>query len=136
MSKYQGRRLNWNHSLDRCIVTARFKRGKKELELSFLQTIVLLCFKWATGGTAQQHLEQSSSSAEAFAENSSDNEKKRESGYEKLRCDEILSLTGIEQGELSRTLQSLACGMIGTRVLLKEPKGKDVSRPFPPFIYI
>jgi hypothetical protein len=35
--------------------------------------------------------------------------------------------TGIEHGELCRTLQSLACGIIGTRVLTKEPKGKDVE---------
>lgn len=36
----------------------------------------------------------------------------------------ISSLTGIDDGELRRTLQSLACGR--ERVLLKEPKGKDV----------
>jgi hypothetical protein len=36
-------------------------------------------------------------------------------------------LTGIEHGELCRTLQSLACGILGTRVLTKEPKGKDVD---------
>jgi cullin-4 len=35
--------------------------------------------------------------------------------------------TGIESMELKRTLQSLACGVIGTRVLTKEPKGKDVE---------
>lgn len=37
------------------------------------------------------------------------------------------NLTGIEDGELRRTLQSLACGMLGTRVLTKNPKGKDVN---------
>ncbi len=37
----------------------------------------------------------------------------------------IASLTGIEDGELRRTLQSLACGR--ERVLLKEPKSKDVN---------
>jgi hypothetical protein len=36
-------------------------------------------------------------------------------------------MTGIEGDELGRTLQSLACGMLGTRVLTKEPKGKDVD---------
>ena len=34
--------------------------------------------------------------------------------------------TGIEDSELRRTLQSLANGQIGTRVITKEPKGKDV----------
>jgi len=33
----------------------------------------------------------------------------------------------MESVELKRTLQSLACGVIGTRVLVKEPKGKDVD---------
>ena len=32
--------------------------------------------------------------------------------------------SGIEDGELRRTLQSLASGIIGTRVLTKDPKGK------------
>ena len=35
-------------------------------------------------------------------------------------------MTGVEDGELRRTLQSLASGMPGTRVLTKEPKGRDV----------
>lgn len=28
---------------------------------------------------------------------------------------------------MKRTLQSLACGVLGTRVLTKDPKGKDVD---------
>lgn len=50
-------------------------------------------------------------------------------------CDTLLTLTcvyrseqtGVEHNELCRTLQSLACGIIGTRVLTKDPKGKDVD---------
>lgn len=38
---------------------------------------------------------------------------------------EILEATKIDQIELKRTLQSLACGKY--RVILKEPKGKDIS---------
>jgi cullin-4 len=38
---------------------------------------------------------------------------------------EILEATNIEDGELRRTLQSLACGK--ARVLLKLPKGKDIG---------
>ena len=45
----------------------------------------------------------------------------------RLTLPEIQSLTGIEDGELRRTLQSLANGVLGTRVLIKEPKGKEVS---------
>ena len=38
-SKYQGRRLQWAHSLQRCVVTARFPKGKKELEVSLFQVL-------------------------------------------------------------------------------------------------
>lgn len=37
------------------------------------------------------------------------------------------SKTGIDIDELKRTLQSLACGLVGTRVLSKEPRGKEVD---------
>ena len=42
---------------------------------------------------------------------------------------EIKAYTGIQDntGELKRTLQSLACGPVALRVLLKEPKGKDIE---------
>jgi cullin-4 len=36
-SKYQGRRLQWAHTLQRCVITARFPKGKKELEVSLFQ---------------------------------------------------------------------------------------------------
>ena len=38
---------------------------------------------------------------------------------------ELKEATNIEDGELRRTLQSLACGK--ARVLLKSPKGKDIN---------
>ncbi|XP_073810981.1 cullin 4 [Musca autumnalis] len=42
-----------------------------------------------------------------------------------LSFEEILAATNIENGELRRTLQSLACGR--ARVLTKEPKGREVE---------
>lgn len=45
--------------------------------------------------------------------------------FDTLSFKDIASSTGIEDSELRRTLQSLACGR--ERVLLKEPKGKEVS---------
>lgn len=39
----------------------------------------------------------------------------------------IRAATGIEVEELKCTLQSLACGIVGTRVLTKDPKGRDVD---------
>ncbi|XP_065681125.1 cullin-4A isoform X1 [Hydra vulgaris] len=40
--------------------------------------------------------------------------------------EDLLTATGIEEGELKRTIQSLACGKI--RVLRKLPQGKEVNR--------
>ena len=42
-----------------------------------------------------------------------------------LSFSEIKAATSLEDGELRRTLQSLACGKV--RVLTKNPKGKDVD---------
>ena len=44
---------------------------------------------------------------------------------EKLSLEDIKDSTGIEDKELRRTLQSLACGKV--RVLQKFPKGRDVD---------
>lgn len=44
---------------------------------------------------------------------------------ERFTLDDIKQATGIEDGELRRTLQSLACGK--ARVLAKKPKGRDVD---------
>ena len=93
-AKYQGRRLAWAHPLMRCILTARFPKGKKELEVSLLQAVVLMLFN---------------------------------SSVDKLSFGQIKLLSGIEDGELRRTLASLACGVPGTRTLTKSPKGKDVD---------
>lgn len=38
--KYQGRRLVWSHSQERCVMTARFPKGKKDLEVSFFQVSI------------------------------------------------------------------------------------------------
>lgn len=44
-----------------------------------------------------------------------------------LSYKEIQANTGLDDKELTRTLQSLACGRPETRVLVKSPKGKDVN---------
>ena len=43
-----------------------------------------------------------------------------------LPFSQLASHTGLEDGELRRTLLSLACGLKGTRVLRKEPHGPEV----------
>lgn len=42
-----------------------------------------------------------------------------------ISYEDILAATGIEDGELRRTLQSLACGR--ARVITKTPKGRDIE---------
>ncbi|KAK6195670.1 hypothetical protein SNE40_001052 [Patella caerulea] len=44
-----------------------------------------------------------------------------------LTYEEILTATAIEESELKRTLQSLACGKPTLRVLSKKPKGRDIE---------
>jgi hypothetical protein len=39
VQKYQGRRLAWAHALERCVVSARFPKGKKDLVVSLFQVI-------------------------------------------------------------------------------------------------
>lgn len=46
-------------------------------------------------------------------------------GCDEMLFDEIKQASNIEDGELRRTLQSLACGK--ARVLLKTPRGRDVE---------
>mmetsp|Transcript_45216 Transcript_45216/g.98348 ORF Transcript_45216/g.98348 Transcript_45216/m.98348 type:complete len:737 (+) Transcript_45216:130-2340(+) len=49
MSKHSGRRLQWYPSLGHCQLKAAFPKGKKELAVSLMQTMVLLLFNSADG---------------------------------------------------------------------------------------
>ncbi|XP_058570996.1 cullin-4B-like isoform X2 [Neofelis nebulosa] len=91
LSRHSGRKLQWQSTLGRCVLRAEFKKGKKELQVTLFQTLVLLMF----------------------------NEGNR------FSLEEIKVATGVEDRELRRTLQSLACGR--ARVLIKSPKGRDVE---------
>ncbi|XP_053471325.1 cullin-4A isoform X2 [Ictalurus furcatus] len=91
LGKHSGRKLQWQPTLGHAVLKSEFKEGKKELQVSLFQTLVLLMFN----------------EGEEFA------------------LEEIQTATGIEESELRRTLQSLACGK--ARVLNKNPRGKDVE---------
>jgi cullin-4 len=43
-SKYGGRTLQWQHSLDQCTLRANFPKGRKELAVSLYQALILLLF--------------------------------------------------------------------------------------------
>ncbi|XP_071441003.1 cullin-4A [Hetaerina americana] len=91
LGKHGGRKLQWQPTLGHCVLRAVFPMGKKELQVSLFQALVLLLFNDA----------------------------------DELSLEEIGTATGIEDGELRRTLQSLACGK--ARVLQKMPRGRDVE---------
>uniref|UniRef100_G3PRL7 Cullin-4A n=1 Tax=Gasterosteus aculeatus aculeatus TaxID=481459 RepID=G3PRL7_GASAC len=91
LGKHSGRKLQWQPTLGHAVLKAEFKEGKKELQVSLFQTLVLLMFNEG----------------------------------EEFSMDDIRAATGIEEEELRRTLQSLACGK--ARVLNKNPRGKDVE---------
>lgn len=77
-------------------------QGNKELQVSLFQALVLLLFNVEGGDNSD------------IPWNTPD-----------LSLEEIRTRTAIEDSELRRTLQSLACGR--ARVLIKNPKGRDVE---------
>jgi cullin-4 len=117
LKKHQGRKIEWCHSVERCIVAASFPRCRKELEMSMYQTTCLMLFnvKAPAIGSAPPPLPAAAGGAGAAL------------APVRLSFKHIQKHTQLSADELRRTLQSLACGLIGTRVLTKEPKGKDVA---------
>uniref|UniRef100_A0AAY4DGE0 Cullin-4A n=1 Tax=Denticeps clupeoides TaxID=299321 RepID=A0AAY4DGE0_9TELE len=82
----------WANTLyDFIFFPSALSKGKKELQVSLFQTLVLLMFNEG----------------------------------EEFSLEEIKLATGIEDSELRRTLQSLACGK--ARVLTKAPKSKEIE---------
>jgi len=100
-NKHTGRRLTWKHNMAHCVIKAQFNRGPKELLVSAPQAAVLMLF------------------------NEVENDDPADKTAGVLSYDQISQSTGLQGGELNRTLQSLACGKV--RVLTKHPKGRDVS---------
>ncbi|CAF3131617.1 unnamed protein product [Rotaria sp. Silwood2] len=92
LSKHTGRKLQWQYSLDHCLLKGCLKeKTVKEFQVSLYQAFVLLLFN--------QHID--------------------------LSYKAIQEHTKIQEAELQRTLQSLACGKI--RLLNKKPLSKDIN---------
>lgn len=91
LSKYQGRRISWQNSLGSCNVRAHFpKVGQRDLNVSLLQALVLMCFNVDEGSDVDPA----------------------------LTIIDVMKKTGIEdRGEAERVLQSLSMGRDGTQVL-------------------
>ncbi|RUP46330.1 hypothetical protein BC936DRAFT_147076 [Jimgerdemannia flammicorona] len=117
LSKHSGRRLMWQNSLGHCVLKANFPKVCTELAQNdilpkYLQGITSFYYH----GTK----ELSMSLFQAVVLLLFNDTSRPRIGYK-----EIKSLTNIEDKELLRTLQSLACGKV--RVLQKYPKGRDVA---------
>jgi len=104
--KYSGRKLQWQPNLGNAVLKANFKCGLKELRVSLFQALCLLQFNNRGGA--------SNAGSSAAAANT-----------EAMTLEELRTATNIEDSELRRTLQSLACGK--SRVLQKLPRGRDVE---------
>ncbi|CAH1757422.1 8739_t:CDS:10 [Entrophospora sp. SA101] len=96
LSKHSGRNLKWQNSLGHCIISANFPISNKELVVSLYQAVILLIYN------------------------------NYEDVSQRVTYEEIKAITGLEDKDLTLTLQSLACGKI--RVLAKFPKGRDVNK--------
>lgn len=92
-----GRRLHWQHSLGTLSITTQF--GKAGVKELQVSTFQAVVLMLFNNLTPGEKL-----------------------GYIDIRTQ-----TGLNDDELKRTLQSLACGQIPTRVLRKVPQGKEVN---------
>lgn len=96
-TRNQGRKLHWAHSLGTTSLTAQFGKAG-EKELLVSEFQTVVLLLFNDLAPGT-----------------------------KLSFRRIKELTELEDKELKRTLQSLACGQIPTRVLRKDPQGKDVN---------
>ncbi|KAG5515818.1 hypothetical protein RHGRI_036759 [Rhododendron griersonianum] len=97
LSKYSGRRLMWQNSLGHCVLKAEYPKGKKELAVSLFQVGLAWTVVLMLFNDAQ-----------------------------KLSFQDIKDSTGIEDKELRRTLQSLACGKVNA-IQMKETVEENTS---------
>lgn len=96
-NRNSGRRLHWQHSLGTLTMTAKFEKAGVK-ELHVSTFQAIILMLFNTLEPGQ-----------------------------KLSYADIRTHTGLNDQELKRTLQSLACGLIPTRVLRKHPQGKEVN---------
>ena len=122
-NKHNGRRLQWHPYLGHCSLTANFPLGKKELVVSLLQA----CAPFRAAPCRLPHLSSGPPPTRDLSRDPQAIVLVLFNEDDHLPYPSLLAATGIEDKELKLTLQSLACGKQGTRVLRKEPKGKDVA---------
>lgn len=117
-TKHNGRKLSWKHQLAHCQLRSRFDKGNKEIVVSSFQAIVLLLFNDVTEGETLTYsqIQEATGLCTFFI-----------CFVSFFSLSLALALTvSTADGDLARTLQSLACAKY--RVLTKSPKGKDVNK--------
>ena len=124
LNKHSGRRLQWQNSLSTAIVRAHFPRGKKELQVSGLQAVVLCQFNpsahTAADSTQQPTGQDSSmaasdpaaaaaatsatspSSSKPASSSSSSSTSSASSTHPKLSFSNLLAMTKLPAAELKR----------------------------------
>lgn len=107
--RHQGHKLEWDHALGTATLKARFKASPKDLSVSLYQSLVLLLFNDATELSYTDIKDLTSMGMAAIISRT-------------INSDDCFR---IDEKELRRTLQSLACGT--KKVLKKRPVGKDVD---------
>ena len=155
LNKHSGRRLQWQNNLSTAILRAHFPRGKKELQVSGMQAIVLMAFNAAPTRPAEARPTDSdasmgvagaasassstssssppsssggllSSSSSSTSPSSSSSAAASKPSSVKLSFGMLLDMTKLPSAELKRTLQSL-CLSDQVRLLVKEPRSKQIS---------
>lgn len=111
LSRHSGRRLTWQYSLGNAQVNVKFKSRSYELTVATFALVILLLFEDVKD---DEHLTYSVglfcvTQLEALW----------------LRLQEIKTLTEMDESELKRHLQSLACAKY--KVLKKHPTGRDIN---------
>lgn len=128
ISKHSGRTLAWAHGLDTCSLKANFPTkgkggGKKELVVSLAQAVILLLFNEV--GDAKLGVEEIGEATKLGTFSTLLRARSRLTSEALSIFVAYIFAKCADKKELSRTLQSLACGKV--RVLVKHPKGKDIN---------
>ena len=116
LSKHTGRRLTWQPSMGTADVRVQFRSRKHDLTVSTIALVILLLFE---NLEEDEFLMYEVSYPRTFAS-------RPEHDTFRTCSKEIKTATNIPDNELSRNLQSLACGKY--KILKKHPPGRDVNR--------
>ena len=110
LSKHSGRKLQWQPNLGHCVLKACFTAVCPHISID-----LMIGFDFGFVFQGHKELQVSLFQALVLLLFNDNNE---------FSLEDIKQFTSIEDSELRRTLQSLACGK--ARVLTKIPKGRDV----------